>query len=285
MKLNPPTALRGRVLAASLTRRPPDRAVPPVAPADPSSCLHRQIGAVQRLLATVPPAGWHRPVERYPWTVHGLVGHLVGVETYLGGELGIWPFTPTGGETDHIGVTEPFVAATATAAPGATVDRWSLRAGVVAERLQQRWAEDPGQRVAFHGIPVSVANLLVVRAFELWTHAEDIRAALGTPPEAPVPADVAAMADLSIRLLVMATPFVAPHQVERPARVVLTGPGGGVWRIGPPAAAPETRVVADIVAWCRMAGRRLAPDDLGGIVAGDTDLAQDLFAATRLLVS
>jgi uncharacterized protein (TIGR03083 family) len=285
MKLNPPGALRGRVLAASLTRRPPDRALPAIAPADPPACLRRQMGAVDRLLATVPPAGWHRPVERYPWTVHGLVGHLVGVETCLGGTLGLWPFTPAGAATDHVGVTEPFVAETSTAEPRATVDRWSVRAGLVADGLQQRWREDPGQRVDFHGIPVAVGHLLVVRAFELWTHAEDIRAALGTPPEAPVPADVAAMADLSIRLLVMATPFVAPHQVERPARVVLTGPGGGVWRIGPPAAAPETRVVADIVAWCRMAGRRLAPDDLGGIVAGDADLAQDLFTATRLLVS
>src|SRR4051794_35405147 len=117
MDLSLPEPLRHRVLTASLLRRGPDRAIPPVTPATPDACFHRQVHEMHRALAAVPPSGWTRRAPPYPWTVHGLVGHLVGVETYLGGVLGLWPFTPAGPDHDHLGVTEPFVAGTGPGPP------------------------------------------------------------------------------------------------------------------------------------------------------------------------
>jgi uncharacterized protein (TIGR03083 family) len=285
MRLNPPGRLRSRVLETALRHRPPGRAVPLVTPTDPATCFHRRSHELHRVLALVPPGGWCWPASPYPWSVHGLVGHLVGVESYLGGVLGLWPFEPTCPEEDHIGITLPFVTETEGTEPCTTVSRWVARAEVVGTHLGRLQLEEPTRRVTFHGIPVSVGSLLVVRAFELWVHAEDIQRAIGQPPVPPSPGELAAMADLSMRLAALTTPLVAPHQTGRPARVVLTGPGGGVWHVGRPNAPPEVRIVADIVGWCRMAARRLAPEDLGALVDGDQDLARDLFTATGLLVS
>src|SRR5690606_20502739 len=107
-----------------------------------------------------------------------------------------------------------------------------------------------------------------------------IARALGQPTSPPAPPELAAMADLSMRLLRWGLPYVAPGQVDRPARIVLTGRGGGVWRIGPPAAAPEVRLVADVVQWCRMAARRASAADVAAGAVGDGGLAVDLLRAT-----
>jgi uncharacterized protein (TIGR03083 family) len=285
VELNPPCPLRSRILAAAFRRRAPDRAVPEVAATDPASCFHRRSHELHRALAAVPPGGWERTAAPYPWSVHGLVGHLVGVESYLGGVLGLWPFVPTCAEEDHIGISLPYVAETEQTVPCTTVTRWVARAEVVGAHLGRLQLEEPTRRITFHGIPVSVGSLLVARAFELWVHAEDIQRALGLTPDVPSPGELAAMADLSMRVVSLATPLVAPHQAKRPARVVLTGAGGGVWRLGPPEAHPDVKIVADIVGWCRMAAKRISPGGLGALVDGDKELARDLFAAARLVVA
>jgi uncharacterized protein (TIGR03083 family) len=285
VELSPPDALRSRVLAASLTRRAPDRGIPVVTPTEPAACFHHRVRELHRVLASVPPGGWSRPAWPYPWSVHGLLGHLVGVESYLGGVLGLWPFEPTCAEEDHIGITLPFVAEAEKSDACTSVGRWVARAEVVGTHLGRLQRQDPERRVTFHGISVPVGSLLVARAFELWTHTDDILRAIGRPLDTPPPGEVATMADLSMRLVAASTPLVAPRQAERPARVVLTGAGGGVWRLGPAEATPEVRVVAGIVDWCRMAARRLDPGELGAIIDGDRELAGDLFTAARLLIA
>jgi uncharacterized protein (TIGR03083 family) len=285
MELNPPRALRADVLAAARRRRPPGRPHPDVVPAGPLAAFRGQAGAVAALLAEVPADGWDRPVVPYPWTVHGLVGHLVGVERYVGGLLGLWPFTPVCSEHDHRGLTEPDVAATAAAEPGATVAEWSALVAAVGTHVERLGTEALHRRVDLHGYPFTLGGVMVLRAFELWTHADDVRRALGRPVEAPAPAELAAMAHLSLRTLFAAVLVTAPHQSGRAARFVLTGPGGGVWRLGAEGVEPDVRVVVDIVDFCRLAARRLDPDELAADIAGDVELARDLFAAARLMAA
>ena len=67
------------------------------------------------------------------------------------------------------------------------------------------------------------------------------------------------------------------------ARVVLTGAGGGTWVVDRgPAGTGDLLVVADVVDYCRMASRRLAPDALDTVVEGDRPVADALLAAAQL---
>jgi len=84
---------------------------------------------------------------------------------------------------------------------------------------------DPGTKIALHGMRLSLATLLIVRAFELWTHENDIRRAAGWDASVPDASTLRLMTELAVRLLPQAAARVglaAPVDV----RLVLTGPGG-----------------------------------------------------------
>jgi uncharacterized protein (TIGR03083 family) len=285
--LSPPAFLRGRVLAAALARRPAGRARPSAPAADPLVVFGHQAAAVADELDAVAPAEWAAVVEPYGWTVHGLAGHLVGGEHYLGSVLGLWPFEAVCAETDHIGLTRPWIARTDQRDPRATVAEWRELVGAVTDELHRRGPGAWTDRVTFHGYPFSLGAVLLAKAFELWTHADDLRLARGRPLVVPAPDELTAMADLSLRILFPATLVTAPHQSARSARFVLTGPGGGVWRLGAPEEGPaaDVHVVVDIVDWCRLVAGRISPGRLQADVSGDTQLARDLFVAAQLLAA
>jgi hypothetical protein len=98
----------------------------------------------------------------------------------------------------------------------------------VEEDVQRCLAGDQAVSLAGHGMRLPLGALLVVRAFELWIHENDIRLAAGLPlavPDAPV---LRVMTRLAARLLPGAA---ARAGVPGPGRLhlVLTGPGGGTW--------------------------------------------------------
>jgi hypothetical protein len=127
-----------------------------------------------------------------------------------------------------------------------------------------------------------------VRSFELWTHADDVRRALGHPLEDPPAPQLRAMSDRSVRGLpgLMLLSGVVPPPVS--ARVVLTGPGGGTWDVdlslgALPGAPRATTLVMSALDYCRMASRRLEPDELDWTVTGDEPLARQLLTAARAI--
>lgn len=147
---------------------------------------------------------------------------------------------------------------------------------------------DPGPQVALYGLRLSVRALLVVRAFELWTHENDIRRAVGRPASVPDASTLSLMTDLAARLL----PYAASQAgLREPVDVhlVLTGPGGGTWDItagqgfkGPEAPAAVT-IVAGAVEFCRLAANRITPAELDAWVTGDPGRAAEVLAAACTL--
>jgi hypothetical protein len=130
--------------------------------------------------------------------------------------------------------------------------------------------------------------LLVVRAFELWIHENDIRKVVGLPASVPDPATLRLMTDLAVALL--------PHGVARVSGVVapvdvhlvLTGPGGGTWDVPlgdrtSSAEVPEVAIVADAVAFCRLVGDRIDPDELGAHLTGAAGHAPAVLAGAAAL--
>ena len=143
--------------------------------------------------------------------------------------------------------------------------------------------------MTFTTIPFRVGTLMVLRAFEVWTHNDDIRRALGRPLDAPDGARLALMSDLAVNALPLGLLMTGRPGAKRTARIVLTGPGGGSWSqslaIGEPAGPPDVLVVADVVDFCRLAARRIPADDLVCHVEGDRQLAADVLAGVAVFAA
>jgi hypothetical protein len=64
---------------------------------------------------------------------------------------------------------------------------------------------------------------------------------------------------------------------QHTARLVLTGPGGGVWnqplQLGDEAGEPSVTIIADALDFCRLAAQRITPTDLAAEIGGSMDLA------------
>jgi hypothetical protein len=150
----------------------------------------------------------------------------------------------------------------------------------------RRWAEDPahgGDDVACYGLVLSRDSVLLTRAFEIWTHADDIRRELERPSVQPEAGTLHRMADMSVTAAPIGLEVIGRAHRGKSARVVLTGPGGGSWLI--PLGMSEVAEPADVVVtldtvdWCLLVAERIAPDALAYEATGDASLVPDLAVA------
>jgi uncharacterized protein (TIGR03083 family) len=280
-----PAGMRERVLAASWQARPAGRPEPEPAEISPAEAFRRAADALDGLLATLGEDDWSLPVLR-DLDVQGLVGHLIGVEEdvhrCLSGDPGV-------ADTDHVEASQPAAARQAGRRAGQTRAEWRRAAGRTLD-LVRAPAGSPGEpappaELALHGMRLSLDTLLVVRAFELWTHENDIRQAAGLPLTVPDPSALRLMTGLAAPALPLGaarTGLDAPVHVH----LVLTGPGGGTWDVvlgeGSHDPAP-VRIVTGTVGFCRLVANRVAPADLDLDITGDPGRAASVLAAAAAL--
>jgi len=278
-----PSGLRDRVLAAARAARPPGRSLAVVAEITPVEALRRAVEALDSLLDVVSPQQWRLPALR-GLDVAGLVGHLTGVEVDVARALSGDPAVACVG---HVDSTQGAAVAAAGQAIEETRRGWRAAADTT---LHMVAADDMARIVAVHGMRLPLGALLVVRAFELWTHENDVRAAVGLPPSAPDAATLPMMTDLAMRML--------PHGVARvdgghepvDLHVVLTGAGGGTWDValgerpgGTSGEVPEVTIVTDALAFCRLVANRVRPADLHPYVSGAVAYAPRVLAGAAAL--
>jgi uncharacterized protein (TIGR03083 family) len=279
-----PGALRDRVL--DVTRRLPR---PPAPPADLIPLYRRQVAELADVLDTVPERAWSRDTAA-GWTIHELVAHLVGVEAYVASRLDLGDFVPAPGtEHDHVGMTVPVIDAERARHPAETRQAWERAAWAVVGLLEASGPELLDRRIDLYGIPTSARTALVARMFELWTHADDVRRALGQPLVDPDPERLAAMSDVAARSLPTGMTLSGTARPGRSAKVVLLGGGGGTWTVplalGETAGEPAVTVVADVVDFCRVAATRLDPASLDHDVEGDPELAREVLRAVAIFAA
>jgi uncharacterized protein (TIGR03083 family) len=274
-----PAGLRDRVLRASWQARSAGRPVPEPPEISPAEAFSRAADALYGLLCALRPEDWRVAAIR-DLDVQGLVGHLTGVENdmhrCLAGD-------PEVAEADHIESTQPAATRQAGLPPARTRAEWRRAADRTAGLV--RGLGDVNAEVAMHGMRLPLGALLVVRAFELWTHDNDIRQVTGLPSSAPDASTLRLMTDLAARVL--------PHGATRiglrePVNVhlVLTGPGGGTWDVltgAGPQDPVDVRIVTDAVGFCRLVANRVAPGDLDLQVSGDPRRAAAVLAAAAAL--
>jgi len=274
-----PAGLRERVLTAARELRAPGRTVPDVPDISPVEACSRAADAFLRLLTALADADWRRPVLR-DLDVAGLVGHLTGVEDdvqrALDGDRDV-------ACVDHVASTQPAADHAASRSPEEVRRAWRATADRTLERV--RGADlDAVERV--HGLRLPLGALLVVRAFELWTHENDIRLAAGLPASVPDAATLRRMTELAVRLLPYGVARVSDPVAPLDVHLVLTGAGGGTWdvavgeRTGP---APEVAIVADAVGFCRLVADRITQADLGAQVSGAAGAADVVLAGAAAL--
>jgi uncharacterized protein (TIGR03083 family) len=286
-----PTGLRERVLEASRQARAAGRPVPAVPEISAAEAFSRAADAFNGLLSALGEDDWRTPVLR-GLDVQGLVGHLIGMERdvqrCLSGD-------PDVADACHVESTQA-AAVWQTGRPAArTRADWRRAADRTLSLV--RAAPDPDAVLALHGLRLPLRALLVARAFELWTHENDIRRAVGWAASAPDASTLSLMTDLAARLL--------PHAADRAGlrepvdvHLVLTGPGGGTWDLmlgqgtPSPAARPAppgpsapvaVAIVADAVGFCRLAANRITPAELDVFMTGDPDRAAEVLAAACTL--
>jgi uncharacterized protein (TIGR03083 family) len=274
-----PAGLRERVLAASRQARAVGRSVPEIPEISAAEAFGRAADAFYGLLCALGDGDWRVPALR-GLDVQGLVGHLIGVEDdvrrCVSGD-------PEVAGASHVESTQPAAARQAGRPAARTRADWRHAAGRTLDLV--RAVGDPCAEVAMHGMRLPLSALLVVRAFELWTHDNDIRRAVGLPVTVPDPSTLALMTRLAAGLL----PYAAARTGLREpvnVRLVLTGPGGGTWDIAVGEGQPDPvsiRIVADAAGFCRLVANRVTPADLDPHVTGDPGRAAGVLAAASAL--
>jgi uncharacterized protein (TIGR03083 family) len=279
-----PMGLRERVMAASLLARQVGQPVPAVPEISATEAFARAAAAFGELLCALDEQDWKTPALR-GLDVQGLVGHLTGMEEDTHRALAGDPAVADAG---HVESTQASAVRQAGRSPALTRDEWRRAADRTLELARAADGEPRPEgragRLAVHGMRLPLGDLLVVRAFELWVHDNDIRRAAGRPPSVPDPPVLRLMCDLAARML----PYAAARTGLRAVGVhlVLTGPGGGTWDVAIGEDRPgqeDVAIVADAVGFCRLAANRVTADDLDLHVTGDSGRAAGVLAAASTL--
>jgi uncharacterized protein (TIGR03083 family) len=280
--------LAGVLAAATAARAPGVDARLTEGPTTRVEAYADQVAALSRVLDRVPHDAWDDDVAAYPWSVRDLVAHLIAVEAYMASFLGFEPFeVSTELELDHTAMTEATIERCRSLPVDEVVAEWRRLADRSVERLRSMDDEALEAPMPLHGLPFGITAGVVARAFELWTHADDIRAAIGEPLDEPAPAVLHCMASASVGSLSLAVLGLDEVPGPATAHVVLTGRGGGTWDVVLPGASadgePDLTLIADVVDYCRVVSRRLDVDAIEMVTEGDAALAKTLLRASQFV--
>jgi uncharacterized protein (TIGR03083 family) len=277
----PATEMLDGALTEAFAERPPGRLVDEAAAIAPIEVFARAVRAFEALLAELGADDWAAPALR-DLDVQGLVGHLIGVEHDFREALAAAGGARPSG-AGHVESTQPHALAQSGRSPASTAEDWRAAAAVSLELLRR---PPLPERVALHGVELGLEEMLVVRAFELWTHEEDIRRATVRQLRPPDPPSLQRMVDLAIVLL----PFVLPARgTTASVRLVLIGDAGGTFDVAfsSPVATlgegPRAHVVADSVDFCRLIANRATGVEVALSLTGDRELAETLLAGAATL--
>jgi hypothetical protein len=270
----PPPELRQSVLTAAVSRR---------RPASSSITMVTrpygvQVAVLDELLGELSAPEWDAPVERHD-TVRGLLTHLTANDAAVAGAVGVGTeVTGTGPRSSHA--------------------RWRRQATSLLERLSGSEDDLLGLRVSLAGtrpMSGSLRDAMVQRAFETWTHVDDIRAALhhlGRRPTGPPPEPhVRLIADFGLSMLGVAMKALGTDRPGVSAHVVLTGHGGGEWTVPLSPDLPldgrrgevGVELSADAVDFCRLLAGRNDAATFSHTAQGDPMLVREILRAAATL--
>lgn len=244
------------------------------------------------LLSGLTDQQWQTPTALPGWTVHDVVAHIVGTESFLMGVP-----TPEAdcdvSELPHVhnpiaAMNECWVRHLRPESPQAMIDRFRA---VTAERRQaladlsdEGWNEIVPTPVGMN----TYGRFMRVRTFDCWMHEQDVRYAAGVWAADEVVATPAAIHALdeivaSLGFIVgkrgkapdgSRIAFELTGPLQRTLRVAVEGRAKVVDDFGPDG--PTSTIQLDAVLFTRLAGGRTTfADNVGAVVlSGDTEVGQ-----------
>ncbi len=290
----PPAGLRARVLGEAHRRRAPAAVV---AGASPIEAHRIELARALLLLRDLAPEEWARPVdppEFAGWTVHDLAVHLVANESLLAHHLGV----PVAGipeiATDNEGRTAEAHRRHLDLPPETAVAELEEAAEAVHSAVVARGEDHLDEQIDWWGVPTAIGIALLIRTFETWTHADDIRRAVGTAMAGPPGASLLTMAHAACGFVPGMLAARADRRPGRLARFRFTdlddaawdvdlGVVGGVRPAGDGTVDVDVEIVTEAIAFCRAASARLPIDELDHRVEGDEALAAAIVDALPAL--
>jgi uncharacterized protein (TIGR03083 family) len=285
-----PGHLRSRVLDAALLERP---ARPP-APSAAVAAHRIETERARLLFGRLAGDQWHAtvdPDELDGWTVHELVAHLAANEALLAQLIGIPDPSSPERENNNERRTALAQDRHRQLEPTATIDEYAAFATAVDQHVSSVDPADLETDISWWGMDMRISSALIVRALETWTHADDIRRAIGLPTVAPAAPDLATMSARSLEWVPIMLASTGDDIAPGTATLRLTGPGGGTHTVqlgaepAPPHTPPAFELTIDIVDYCRAVSKRVAPSGLPHAVTGDADLAERLVGALSSLAA
>ncbi len=288
----PHPELRSRVLSEARRRRQP---AAPVAGSSPIEVHRVELARAILLLRDLTVDDWTRPVdppELTGWTVHDVVVHLVANQSLLADALGVpVPGIPET-VTDNEGRTAQARARHAGRPPAWAVAELETAAEASDTQLAVHGESGLDEPIEWWGGQVPARLAVLVRAFETWTHADDIRRAIGAGMVVPPPASLVTIAHTACAFVPRMLATRGAHHPGRLLRFRFTDLGGAGWDIDlggsggvRPAGndAVDAEVVASAADVCRAISARVDPRQLSHDVAGDAQLASDVIDALPAL--
>jgi uncharacterized protein (TIGR03083 family) len=290
---SPAAGLRSRVLASAPRRRTPP---PPVAAASPIEVHRTELSRAVLLLCDLAPGDWARPVdppELDGWTVHDLAVHLVANESLLAANLGVpVPGIPER-QTDNEGRAAEAQARHRDLPPDQAIAELEASAEAADGAVVARGEARLDEQIDWWGGRTATGIALMIRAFETWTHADDIRRSIGAEPVSPPPLSLVTMTNAACGLV---TSLLAVRGAYHPGRFVRfrfddlgvawdvdLGVVGGVVPASDAGAGVHATITTGALAFCRAVSARLPETGLPHRAEGDARLAADIVDALPAL--
>jgi len=288
-----PIDLRSRVIAAGRARRAPVE----VEAASWADTHMIEMERFELLIRRLTPEQWQSgvdPEEFTGWTIHDLVAHVASNEALLAQQLDVEVEGHHIPERDNANEarTADAIARHAQMSTDETIAELAACVSAVDAKVRTMTDDELERDIVWWGTDMRVLTVLIARSFETWTHADDIRRAVGLaqlPPPAPSLKAMSGLASQWTSLMVLATGF--DHD-GRSVKFNLTGPGGGVYHVDLSLEArdltgidPDVEITVDVVDYCRAIGDRFVTGPLAYEVTGDVELARDVVSSLHALAT
>src|SRR5262249_55004898 len=138
------------------------------------------------------------------------------------------PFTPDT-ETQAEARAHETVARHRRLAPAETLAELRTTYELVQQALRALGGDVDTRIISWFGLDLTLGYALTQRGFEIWTHADDIRAAVGLDAVPPPAGSVRTMSGAALDTLPFMLSAAGVDAGGRRARVTLTGPGGATY--------------------------------------------------------
>lgn len=220
---------------------------------------------LDRLVASLPDAGWRRPTPAPGWTVAHQIAHLAWAD-----EQALLAGTDPPAFTTRLaalsagaeGLADETAAEGVAAGPAVVLGRWRVSR---ADLLRLLGTLPAGTKLPWFGPAMSRESMATARLMETWAHGLDVADALGVSRAATH--RLRHIAHLGVRTRDFSFAVRGLPPPDAPFRVELAAPDGTCWAWGP--ANADDRVEGSALDFCLLVTQRRHRDDLDLRVTGE----------------